>query len=96
MEVRIRTVNEVARHLQSSSAIPEQIARGLLMRIEDDEQLHPQSKYELQSRIQNKMSKLKGMIDREKQERSLRGDEFIMARNRYTQQLQSSLSVVSS
>ena len=74
----------------------EQISQELQKRIEDNERLRSQAEHDLQSSIQNEMSDLKEMIDREKQERQLGDDEIIMALERYTQQLQSSLSVISS
>ena len=82
--------------IEKETNVREQISQGLQTRIEENERLRSQSEYELQSKIQNEMLELKGMIDREKQERSLGGDEIINALNRYTQQLQSSLSVISS
>ena len=51
---------------------------------------------ELQSKLQNEMDELKGMIDREEKERQLGDEEIVNALERYTQQLQSSLSVISS
>jgi hypothetical protein len=74
----------------------EQISQDLLHRIEDNERLRSQAEHDLQCTIQNEMSDLKEMIDREKQERQLGDDEIVMALERYTQQLQSSLSVISS
>jgi hypothetical protein len=74
----------------------EQISQELQKRIEDNERLRSQAEHDLQYTIQNEMYDLKEMIDREKQERQLGDDEIIMALERYTQQLQSSLSVISS
>jgi hypothetical protein len=74
----------------------EQISQELQKRIEDNERLRSQAERDLQYTIQNEMYDLKEMIDREKQERQLGDDEIIMALERYTQQLQSSLSVISS
>lgn len=74
----------------------EQISQELQKRIENNERLRSRSEQELQFTIQNEMSNLKEMIDREKQERQMGDDEIIIALNRYTQQLQSSLSVISS
>jgi hypothetical protein len=74
----------------------EHISQGLQKRIEDNERQRSQSEQDLQFTLQNEMSDLKGMIERERQERQLGDDEIIMALNRYTQQLQSSLSVISS
>ena len=74
----------------------EQISQGLQKRIEDNECQRSKSEQDLQLTLQNEMSDLKEMIERERQERQLGDDEIIMALNRYTQQLQSSLSVISS
>lgn len=74
----------------------EQISFELQTRIEENERLRSQSEYDLQSNIQNEMSELKGMIDREKLERKMGDEEIISALNTYTQQLQTSLSVISS
>ena len=82
--------------IEKETTVREQISQGLQTRIEDNERLRSQSEYELQSKIQNEMLELKGMIDREKQERLLGDDEIINALNRYTQQLQTSLSVITS
>lgn len=81
-------------HKESSER--EQISQGLQKRIEDNERQRSQSEQDLQYTIQNEMSDLKEMIDRENQERQLGDNEIVMALNRYTQQLQSSLSVISS
>jgi len=82
--------------IENETTVREEISEGLQTRIEDNERLRSQSEHELRSKIQNEMLELEGMIDREKQERKLGDDEIIMALNRYTQQLQSSLSVISS
>lgn len=82
--------------IEKEMTLREEISRGLQTRIEDNERLRSQSENELQSRIQNEMSELKGMVDREKQERKLGDDEIIMALNSYTKHLQNSLSVISS
>ena len=74
----------------------EQISQGLQTRIENNERLRSQSEYELQSKIQNEMSELKGMIDREKVERQMGDEEIIEGLNGYQELLQSSLSVISS
>jgi len=74
----------------------EQISQGLQKRIENNECQRSKSEQDLQFTLQNEMSDLKEMIERERQERQLGDDEIIMALNRYTQQLQSSLSVISS
>merc|ERR1712086_1223614 len=42
------------------------ISQRLQMRIEENERLSSQSEYELQFKIQNEMSELKGMIEKEK------------------------------
>jgi len=81
---------------EKETTIRDNMSQRLQMRIEENERLRSQSEHELQSKIQNEMSDLKGMIEREKQERALGDDEIIIALNKYTQQLQSSLSVISS
>jgi protein associated with RNAse G/E len=68
----------------------------LQARIEENERQRSQYQQDLQSKIHNEMSELKGMIDREEQERKLADDEIIIALEKYTQQLQNSLSVISS
>jgi len=70
------------------------ISQRLQMRIEENERLRSQSEYELQFKIQNEMSELKGMIEKEKEERAMGDDGIIDALNSYTQTLQSSLSVI--
>lgn len=50
----------------------------------------------LRNRIQGELSGLRDMIEREGRERKVEDDEIVRALNRYTQQLQSSLSVISS
>lgn len=82
--------------IEEETNVRERISQGLQTRIEHNERLRSQSEYELQSRIQNEMSELKVMIEEEKQARSMGDDQIIMGLNRYTQQLQSSLSVISS
>mmetsp|Transcript_33859 Transcript_33859/g.71201 ORF Transcript_33859/g.71201 Transcript_33859/m.71201 type:complete len:132 (+) Transcript_33859:796-1191(+) len=88
--------SEIFGAIEKETSAREQISQGLQTRIETNEQLREQSQQELESKIQNEMSELKSMIEREKQERAMGDDEIIMALNRYTQQLQSSLSVISS
>lgn len=74
----------------------EKIAYDLQTRIDDNERLRNQSEMDLQSKIQNEIEELKGMLDREQQERKSGDDEIVVALDRYTKQLQSSLSVISS
>lgn len=74
----------------------EQISYELQTRIEENERQRSQYQQDLQSKIQNEMSELKDMIEREERERKLGDDEIIMAVDKYTQQLQNSLSVISS
>ena len=74
----------------------EKIAYDLQTRIDDNERLRNQSEMDLQEKIQNEIEELKGMLDREEQERKLGDDEIVVALDRYTKQLQSSLSVISS
>ena len=81
---------------EEETIIRDMQATQLQMRIEENERLRTQSEYELQLKVQNEMSELQGMIEREKEERALGDDEIINALNKYTQQLQSSLSVISS
>merc|ERR1711966_87337 len=79
---------------EEETIIRDMQATQLQMRIEENERLRTQSEYELQLKVQNEMSELQGMIEREKEERALGDDEIINALNKYTQQLQSSLSCV--
>jgi len=72
------------------------IVYGLQSRIEENERQRTQNEQELQSKLQTEMDELKGMIDREEKERQLGDEEIVNALERYTQQLQSSLSVISS
>lgn len=81
---------------EEETIIRDMQAKQLQMRIEENERLRTQSEYELQLKVQNEMSELQGMIEREKEERAVGDDEIINALNKYTQQLQSSLSVISS
>ena len=74
----------------------EKIAYDLQTRIDDNERLRNQSEMDLQAKIQNEIEELKGMLDREEQERKLGDDEIVVALDRYTKQLQSSLSVIRS
>ena len=74
----------------------EEIVYGLQSRIEENERQRTQNEQELQSKLQSEMDELKGMIDREEKERQLGDEEIVNALERYTQQLQSSLSVISS
>ena len=74
----------------------EEIVYGLQSRIEENERQRTQNEQELQSKLQTEMDELKGMIDREEKERQLGDEEIVNALERYTQQLQSSLSVISS
>ena len=74
----------------------EHISQGLQARIEENERQRTQNEQELQSKLQTEMDELKGMIDREEKERQLGDEEIVNALERYTQQLQSSLSVISS
>lgn len=73
----------------------EHISQGLQARIEENERLRHEMSELSASKIQNEMSELRGIIDKEKQERALGDDQIIMALNSYTQQLQNSLSVIS-
>ena len=82
--------------IESETNEREQIVYGLQSRIEENERQRTQNEQELQSKLQNEMDELKGMIDREEKERQLGDEEIVNALERYTQQLQSSLSVISS
>jgi len=88
--------SEIFGSIENEMLEREGISQGLQTRIEDNERLRSQSEHDLQSRIQNEMSELKGMIDREQQERKLGDEEIILGLNEYTARLQSSLSVISS
>ena len=82
--------------IQKETTAREKIAYDLQTRIDDNERLRNQSEMDLQEKIQNEIEELKGMLDREEQERKLGDDEIVVALDRYTKQLQSSLSVISS
>ncbi|KAL7534929.1 hypothetical protein ACHAWF_004994 [Thalassiosira exigua] len=79
--------------IEKETAEREQISQRLQARIEENEQLR---EHELQEKIENEMEELRGIINREKQERRLGDDEIIKALNYYTEQLQTSLTVISS
>lgn len=74
----------------------EQISLELQTRIDENERKRSQYQRELQSKIHSEMSDLREMIDTEERERKIGDDEIILALNKYTQQLQNSLSVISS
>ena len=74
----------------------EQISLELQTRIDENERKRSQYQRELQSKIHSEMSELREMIDTEERERKIGDDEIISALNKYTQQLQNSLSVISS
>lgn len=88
--------SDIFSSIEKETTEREGISQGLQTRIEYNERLRSQSEYELQSKIQNEMSELKGLIDREQQERQLGDEQIIMGLNEYTERLQSSLSVISS
>ena len=79
--------------IEKETAEREQVSYDLLSRIEYNER---SQKQEMESKITTELHELRGMIDREQQERELGDDEIVQALDRYTQQLQSSLSVISS
>lgn len=87
--------SSILRAIEEETNIREEISEGLQCRIEENERLRSQSEYDLQSKIQNEMSELKGMIDREKMERKIGDEEIIGALNTIADQLQTSLSVIS-
>lgn len=82
--------------IENESTQREQISQELQSRIQENENHRAQSEYELQSKVQNELSELRRLINVEKQERKGEDDAIVMALNRYTQQLQSSLAVISS
>ena len=82
--------------IQKETREREEISIGLQERIENNERLRSQSEQDLQSRIQQEMMELKGMIERERQERIMGDDEIITGLNGYVESMQSSLSVISS
>ena len=82
--------------IENESTEREQIARELREHITGNERQRSQMEQELQLKVQKELMELKGMIERESKERKVEDDEIVMALNRYTQQLQSSLSVISS
>eukprot|EP00985_Skeletonema_marinoi_P023878 scaffold16157_cov169-Skeletonema_marinoi.AAC.4 len=88
--------NEIISSIEHETNQREQIANNLQERIATNEHLRAQNERDIQDRIQNELSELRGMIDKEKQERKMEDDDIVIALNEYTKQLQSSLSVISS
>eukprot|EP00984_Skeletonema_dohrnii_P000827 scaffold248_cov127-Skeletonema_dohrnii-CCMP3373.AAC.12 len=88
--------SEIISSIEHESNQREQIANNLQERISTNEHLRAQNERDIQDRIQNELSELRGMIDKEKQERKMEDDDIVIALNEYTKQLQSSLSVISS
>jgi len=87
---------EIISSIEHETNQREQIANNLQERIATNEHLRAQNERDIQDRIQNELSELRGMIDKEKQERKMEDDDIVIALNEYTKQLQSSLSVISS
>jgi len=87
---------EIISSIEDETNQREQIANNLQERIATNEHLRAQNERDIQDRIQNELSELRGMIDKEKQERKMEDDDIVIALNEYTKQLQSSLSVISS
>lgn len=88
--------SEIITSIEYETNEREQIANNLQERIATNEHLRAQNERDIQDRIQKELSELRGMIDKEKQERKMEDDEIVIALNTYTKQLQSSLSVISS
>ncbi|KAL7437178.1 hypothetical protein ACHAXM_005478 [Skeletonema potamos] len=88
--------SEIITSIEYETNEREQIANNLQERIATNEHLRAQNERDIQDRIQKELSELRGMIDKEKQERKMEDDEIVIALNKYTKQLQSSLSVISS
>jgi len=88
--------SEIITSIEDEAKKCDEIAITLQERIETNEHLRAQNERDIQERIQNELSELRGMIDKEKQERKVEDDEIVMALNKYTKQLQGSLSVISS
>jgi len=82
--------------IEKETTIRKEISVELQSRIDDNERLRAQSEEDLRIRMQNELDELRGMNDAEKAERQSEDDEIILALNRYTEQLQKSLSVISS
>lgn len=88
--------SEIITSIEYETNQREKIANNLQERIATNEHLRAQNERDIQDRIQNELMELRGMIDKEKQERKMEDDEIVIALNKYTKQLQSSLSVISS
>lgn len=88
--------SDIITSIENESNEREQIAYSLRDRIATNEHLRAQNERDLQERIQSELSELRGLIDKEKQERKLEDDAIVLALNQYTKQLQGSLSVISS
>ena len=88
--------SEIITSIEYESNQREQIANNLQERIATNEHLRSQNERAMQEKIHNELAELRGMIDKEKQERKMEDDEIVVALNKYTKQLQSSLSVISS
>lgn len=88
--------SEIITSIEYETNQREQIANNLQERIATNEHLRAQNERDIQDKIQSELSDLRGMIDKERQERKMEDDEIVIALNKYTKQLQSSLSVISS
>ena len=82
--------------IEKETSARELVSQELQSRIDDNERQRSQSELDLRTRMQNELTDLQGMIDAERQERHSEDEEIILALNRYTEQLQNSLSVISS
>lgn len=88
--------SEIITSIEYETNQREQIANHLQERISTNEHLRARNERDIQDKIENELSDLRGMIDKEKQERMMEDDAIVIALNKYTKQLQSSLSVISS
>ena len=88
--------SSIVASIEKETIARESVSEDLQSRIDDNERQRSQSELDLRTRMQNELTDLQGMIDAEKQERHSEDEEIILALNRYTDQLQNSLSVISS
>ena len=71
--------SEIITSIEDEAKKCDEIAITLQERIETNEHLRAQNERDIQERIQNELSELRGMIDKEKQERKVEDDEIVMA-----------------
>mmetsp|Transcript_17616 Transcript_17616/g.37022 ORF Transcript_17616/g.37022 Transcript_17616/m.37022 type:complete len:316 (+) Transcript_17616:131-1078(+) len=82
--------------IEKEAEAREEQARELSEKLSLQERQRRAKEEELQGQIQRELDELRGMIEREGRERKVEDEDIVMALNRYTQQMQSSLSVITS